>query len=80
MAKIQLEFNNAFLDDLREFQALLGTHDLKSTVNLLATIGKYVVKEASSGGQVAIVNIEKDEWTVIRHPALDNIKAIREEK
>ena len=80
MTEVNFRFNQQFLDELKSMQTLLGTTDLKSTANLLLGLGALVVKEASAGGQVGIVNEQKDVWKPITHPALDNIKAILAEK
>lgn len=80
MAEVNFRFNQEFLDELKSMQALLGTADLKTTVNFLVGLGALVVREASKGGQVAIVDEGADSWSEIKHPALDNIKAILAEK
>ena len=54
--------------------------DLQTTANLLASLGALVVREALSGGQIAIVNDKADIVTMISHPALDNIRTILKEE
>lgn len=80
MTEVNFRFNQEFLDELKSMQALLGTADLETTVNFLVGLGALVVTEASKGGQVAIVDVGTNSWSEIKHPALDNLKAILAEK
>jgi len=77
---VEFKVGAEFEDELRSKQGLLGCTDLKSTVNLLMSLGALVVDEALKGGQAAIVFEDKQAWNPIAHPALEHIKTILAER
>lgn len=75
----QLTINDKLLPELREMQAALGCVDLKSTTNLLLSLGTLAIREALKGGEIAIVHEAENRWDPISHPALEQIKEILRE-
>ncbi|MCB0446992.1 MAG: hypothetical protein KDD03_05670 [Gelidibacter sp.] len=75
--KIEFELNSKFIAELKNQQALLGCPDLKSTANLLVSLGTLIVNEAvANRGYPVIMNNKRNEYREIKHPALDKIRDI----
>jgi len=76
MPKLQLTLNPSMVDELTTMQTLLAQPDKLLTANLLMSLGAQVIREALKGGQVGIVHESKNEYRLIEHQVLDNIRQI----
>jgi hypothetical protein len=71
--RLNFEFPEERIEDLKQLQAATGTDSMKDLVNNALTILEWAVEEARKGNEIAAVNESEEIYRVLVTPLLQRV-------
>lgn len=71
--RLNFDFSDERVGDLKQFQAETGTESMKDLVNNALTLLEWAVKETEDGNEIAAVNAGNETYRVLVLPLLQRV-------